>query len=121
AVFRRQLANLDSEIAQGRLALDAAAPVRAETTRRMLSAADQEAQISPPAVFGSTETSWRIGAAIGIAALLPAAALIIYSAVGAPAAIERGRSVAAAAPHDRAELAAAAEQLKIRLQQDPGH
>src|SRR5207245_2072950 len=68
-----------------------------------------------------TETSWRIGAAIGIAALLPAAALIIYSAAGSPAAIERGRSVAAAAPHDRAELAAAAEQLKIRLQQDPGH
>ena len=56
AVFRRQLANLDSEIAQGRLAPDDAAAVRAETTRLMLSAADQEAQISPPAVFGSTET-----------------------------------------------------------------
>jgi cytochrome c-type biogenesis protein CcmH len=122
AVFRRQLANLDSEIAQGRLAPDDAAAVRAETTRRMLSAVDQESQISPPAVFGSAETSWRIGAAVSIAALLPAAALVIYSAVGAPAAIEHARGVAAAAgPHDRAELAAAAEQLEARLQQDPGH
>jgi cytochrome c-type biogenesis protein CcmH len=123
AVFRRQLINLDSEIAQGRLAPDEAAAVRAEITRRMLAAADQETQNSPPAVLGSAATSWRIGAAIGIAALLPAAALVIYSAVGAPAAIERSGSAAAAAPatDDRAKLAAAAEQLKARLQQEPGH
>ena len=122
AVFRRQLTNLDSEIAQGRLAPDEAATVRAEITRRMLAAADQEAQHSRPAVSGSATTSWRVGAAVGIAALLPAAALAVYSAVGAPAAIEPGRSAAAApARHDRSELAAAAEQLKARLQQEPGH
>lgn len=123
AVFRRQLTNLDSEIAQGRLAPDEAAAVRAEITRRMLSAADQETQNSRPAVLGSAATSWRIGAAIGIAALLPAAALAIYAAVGAPAAIERGGSAAAApATDDRAKkLAAAAEQLKARLQQEPAH
>jgi len=122
AVFRRQLTNLDSEIAQGRLAPDEAAAVRAEITRRMISAADQEAQYSQPAVLGSAATSWRIGAAVGIAALLPAAALAIYSAVGAPAAIERGGSGAAAlATDERAKLAAAAEQLKARLQQEPGH
>jgi cytochrome c-type biogenesis protein CcmH len=123
AVFRRQLMNLDSEIAQGRLAPDEAAAVRAEITRRMLAAADQEAQNSRPAGLGPAATSWRIGVAIGIAALLPAAALAIYSAVGAPAAIERSGSAAAAAPatDDRAKLAAAAEQLKARLQQEPGH
>jgi cytochrome c-type biogenesis protein CcmH len=122
AVFRRQLTNLDSEIAQGRLAPDEAAAVRAEITRRMLAAADQETQNSPPAVLGSAASSWRIGVAIGIAALLPAAALAIYSAVGAPAAIERGGSAAAAlATDERAKLAAAAEQLKARLQQEPGH
>jgi cytochrome c-type biogenesis protein CcmH len=123
AVFRRQLTNLDTEIAQGRLTADEAAAVRAEITRRMLSAANQEAQNLRPAVLGSAATSWRIGGAVGIAALLPAAALAIYSAVGAPAAIERGGSAAAAAPatDDRAKLAAAAEQLKARLQQEPGH
>jgi cytochrome c-type biogenesis protein CcmH len=72
--------------------------------------------------LGSAASSWRIGVAIGIAALMPAAALAIYSAVGAPAAIERGASAAAApASDDRAKLAAAAEQLKARLQQEPGH
>ena len=122
AVFRRQLTNLDGEIAQGRLAADEAAAVRAEITRRMLVAADQETQNARPAVLGSATTSWRIGVAIGIAALMPAAALAIYSAVGAPAAIERGGSAAAApATDDRAKLAAAAEQLKARLQQEPGH
>jgi cytochrome c-type biogenesis protein CcmH len=121
AVFRRQLANLDGEVAQGRLAPEDAAPVRAEVTRRMLSAADQ-AKSSRPAVVGSALTSWRIGAAVGIAALLPAAALAIYSAVGAPAALEAARTVTTAAkPHDRAELAAAAEQLEARLRQQPGH
>ena len=36
AVFRRQLTNLDNEIAQGRLTAEEAAAVRAEITRRML-------------------------------------------------------------------------------------
>jgi cytochrome c-type biogenesis protein CcmH len=122
AVFRRQLTNLDGEIAQGRLAAEEAAAVRAEITRRMLAAANQEAQNSRGAVLGSAASSWRIGVAIGIAALLPAAALAIYAAVGAPAAIERGGSAAAApATDNRAKLAAAAEQLKARLQQEPGH
>jgi cytochrome c-type biogenesis protein CcmH len=122
AVFRRQLTNLDTEIAQGRLTADEAAAVRAEVTRRLILAADQEAQNSRPADLGSAASSWRIGVAIGIAALMPAAALAIYSAVGAPAAIERGGGAAAApATDDRAKLAAAAEQLKARLQQEPGH
>src|SRR5271168_340119 len=113
AVFRRQLMNLDSEIAQGRLAPDEAVAVRAEITRRMLAAADQETENSRPAVSGTAATSWRIGVAVGIAALLPAAALAIYAAVGAPAAIERSGSAAAApATEDKAKLAAAAEQLK---------
>jgi cytochrome c-type biogenesis protein CcmH len=120
--FRRQLANLDDEVAQGRLSPGDAAAVRAETTRAMLSAADQEARISRRPMFGSAETAWRIAAAVAIAALLPSAALAVYSAVGAPATIDAGKNGgAAAAPHDRAELAAAAEQLKARLQQDPGH
>ncbi|HEX3416975.1 MAG TPA: c-type cytochrome biogenesis protein CcmI [Stellaceae bacterium] len=122
AVFRRQLTNLDNEVAQGRLAPDEATAARAEITRRMLSAADQETQNSRPAVLGSAATSWRIGVAVGIAALLPAAALAIYAAVGAPRAIEPGGSaVAAPAADNRAKLAAAAEQLEARLQQEPGH
>jgi cytochrome c-type biogenesis protein CcmH len=121
ATFRRQLTNLDNEITQERLAPDDAAPVQAEITRRMLAEADREAQILRPVMSGRAETSWRLGAAVGIAALLPAAALVIYSAVGVPAAIDGVAGAAAGAPHDRAELAAAAEQLQARLKEDPNH
>ena len=124
AVFRRQLADIDTELAQGRLAPDQAATTRTEITRRMLAAADQESQGSNLAPGSSAEISWQIGTAVGIAGLLPAAALAVYLAVGAPAAVDRAGAGGAAAgqgPHDTAELAAAAYQLKARLQREPGH
>ena len=123
ALFRRQLSNLETEIAQGRLDPEEAADTRAEITRRMLAAADQESDDLRRGGGRSSEMPWRVGAAVGIAGLLPAAALAVYAAVGTPAAIDPARGAAAAGegPHDRAELAAAAEQLKERLQREPGH
>jgi cytochrome c-type biogenesis protein CcmH len=125
ALFRRQLSNLETELAQGRLDPEEAAEARAEITRRMLAAADQEGDDLRPGGTRSPEIAWRVGAAVGIAAVLPAAALAVYAAVGTPAAVDPVRGAAAAAagagPHDRAELAAAAEQLKERLQREPGH
>lgn len=125
AIFRRQLANIDAEVAQGRLAPDQATATRAEITRRMLAAADEEARDSKLAAGSSAEISWRIGTAVGIAGLLPAAALSVYFAVGAPAAIDQAGAVSAAnggaGRHDAATLAAAADQLKARLQREPEH
>src|SRR5271166_2408381 len=113
ALFRQQLADIDTELAQGRFTSDQAAAARTEITRRMLAAADRGEQGSGLAPDRTVETSWRIGAAVGIAAILPAAALAIYFAVGAPA--------SRAGPHDGADLAAVAEQLKARLEREPGH
>src|SRR5271166_5138154 len=124
ALFRQQLADIDTELAQGRFTSDQAAAARTEITRRMLAAADRGEQGSDLAPDRTVETSWRIGAAVGIAAILPAAALAIYFAVGAPAAIERGgvgAPASRAGPHDGADLAAVAEQLKARLEREPGH
>jgi cytochrome c-type biogenesis protein CcmH len=125
ALFRRQLADIDIEVAQGRLAAEQATGVRAEITRRMLAAADREDQGSSASSSNPAEISWRIGAAIGIAGVLPAAALAIYFTVGAPAAIDPTTAPAAAAGasgrRDAGELAAAADQLKARLQREPGH
>jgi len=124
AVFRRELATIDSELAQGRLAADEAEEARAEVTRRMLTAADKEGQDASLTARPPAETSWRVGAAVIIAGLLPISALAIYSVVGAPGAIAPARAVGTTAgnaePHSRAELAAAAEQLKARLQNEPG-
>jgi cytochrome c-type biogenesis protein CcmH len=123
AIFRRQLANIDAETAQGRLTANEAAGARAEITRRMLAVVDQQDQDREP--DSSPAMSWRIGAVVGIAALLPAASLVVYSAVGSPAARDQSTAAAAgegrAGSHDKAELAAAAGQLKARLERDPGH
>ena len=45
-MFRRQLAAIDADIAGGRLTFEEAGALRSEITRRMLAAADQEAQAS---------------------------------------------------------------------------
>jgi cytochrome c-type biogenesis protein CcmH len=123
SMFRRQLADIDTELAQGRLASDEAAAARTETTRRMLAATDREGEEGSPLAANPAEASWRVSAAVGVAGLLPAAAIAIYFAVGAPAAINppAAASTARGGQHDVTELAAAADQLKARLARDPDH
>ena len=125
AVFRRELANIDEELAQGRLSAGEADEARAEVTRRMLAAAEEEGRDVSLASRRPTEASWRVGAAVIIAGLLPTSAIAIYSTVGAPdamtPAVAAGAAAGKAGSHDRAELTAAAEQLKARLQNEPGH
>jgi cytochrome c-type biogenesis protein CcmH len=123
-MFRRQLADIDTDLAQGRLPPDEAAAARAELTRRLLAEADPEIKESDLAATSPTELSWRIGAALGVVGLLPAAALAVYFAVGAPAAINSPAAAGAsraATPRDSAEVAAAVDQLKVRLERDPDH
>jgi cytochrome c-type biogenesis protein CcmH len=123
-MFRRQLADIDTDLAQGRLPPDEASAARAELTRRLLAETERENKESNLAGTNPTELSWRIGAALGVAGLLPAAALGVYFAVGAPAAINSPAAASAsraAAPRDSAEVAAAVDQLKARLERDPDH
>ena len=123
-MFRRQLADIDTDLAQGRLLPDEAAAAQAELTRRLLAEADRESKESDLAATSPTELSWRIGAALGVVGLLPAAALAVYFAVGAPAAINSPAAESASratASRDSAEVAAAVDQLKARLEHDPDH
>jgi len=123
-MFRRQLADIDRELAQGRLASDEAAATRTEITRRMLAATDRDREEVALAAANPTEASWRTGAAVGVAGLLPAATLAVYFAVGAPAAINPPAAEGTArgvSPHDMTELAAAVDQLKVRLEREPNH
>jgi cytochrome c-type biogenesis protein CcmH len=119
-MFRRQLADIDTDLAQGRLSPDEASAARAELTRRLLAETDREEKESNLAGTNPTELSWRIGAALGVAAL-PTAAPV--TAVGAPAAINSPAAVSASdsGPADSVELGAAADQLKARLERDPDH
>jgi cytochrome c-type biogenesis protein CcmH len=122
AVFRRQLAELDADAAQGRLAPETADAARYEVARRLLLTADIEAAGAAPAAIGQAETSWRIGAAVGVAAVLPAAAIAIYLWVGAPFAIGGSARVdTALQAHEERELQAAADALAARTKADPGN
>jgi cytochrome c-type biogenesis protein CcmH len=124
AVFRRQLAEIDAEFELGAVSAEEAAAARTEITRHLLAAADREARHArlPPGSAG--ELSWRVGTAVAIAGIVPAAAFVLYLAVGAPAAIDiaAGAAPAAAgAAHDGATLAAATDQLAAKLAQEPNH
>jgi len=119
ALFRRQLAETEAELAQGRISPDQAAVARTEITRRMLAAAERGDAGAEAVLGGGAETFWRIGAAIGIAGVLPAAAIAVYFAVGSPSAIDRSAAIEAANPHGAVELAAAADRIKAHLQQTP--
>ena len=124
AMFRRQLADIATELAQGRLAPDEAAATQTELTRRLLVSADREREEARLAAASPAEMSWRIGAAVGVAGLLPAAAIGIYFAVGAPAAINPPAAADTArgsGQHNAVELAAVVDQLKARLEREPDH
>ena len=118
-LFRRQLAAIDEELAQGRLTPEEAETSRTEITRRLLAAADHEAAGSTAPASHGAETAWRFGATIAIAGLLPAIAMAVYFAVGTPAAIERHAGANSADPHSTADLAAAADQIKAHLKTAP--
>jgi cytochrome c-type biogenesis protein CcmH len=119
-VFRRQLDEVDADITQGRLPPEAAEAARAEIARRLLAAADRGAAGAVPGRAGPSELGWRIGAAIGIAGIVPAAAIALYLAVGAPYAIGGRQAVdAALRAHETAELAAAADALAARTSANP--
>jgi cytochrome c-type biogenesis protein CcmH len=120
AVFRRQLAELDADAAQGRLPPETADAARTEATRRLLAAADRDAEAGGLGRGGPKEPAWRIGAAIVIAGTLPVAATALYLMVGAPLAIGGRTAVdAALRAHETAELTAAAEALATRTKADP--
>jgi cytochrome c-type biogenesis protein CcmH len=118
AVFRRQLAELDADAAQGRLPPGAADAAQTDIARRVLLAADRETAGAAAAGGGPAELSWRVGAALGIAAVLPAATITIYLWVGAPFAIG-GSTREALRAHEETELMAAADALAARTRADP--
>jgi cytochrome c-type biogenesis protein CcmH len=121
AVFRRQLADIDAELALGTISAEEAAAARTEITRHLLAAADREGRQASLPPGSAREVSWRVGAAVAVAGIVPAAAFILYLAVGAPAAIEAGAGAAQAGTNSARTLAAAADQLAAKLAQDPNH
>jgi cytochrome c-type biogenesis protein CcmH len=122
AVYRRQQAEIDADLAAGVLDSAAADEARAEIARRVLRF-EAQAAASEPKPAGKRARRIAIGA---VAVVVPVASISLYLALGQPAAVN-GQAAAMAAsgnsdptsPHTSAELAVSAKQLADRLAADP--
>ncbi len=116
AIYRDQMRELETEIAQGRISGEAAEKARNEIARRIL-AADRERQQAEERL----QASGRGGmlAAILTALAVPVAAVAIYMQVGDPARpdLPLERRLADAAKND--DLAALVKKAEQRLAKEP--
>ncbi len=117
-VFRRQLAEVAAERDRGILTADEADTARTEVERRILLAADADADAAGPA--NDRPGARRLGVALVLIAV-PAISLALYGLIGTPGApdmplAERADEPAPAMP---AEMDDAIRQLVDRLKNDP--
>lgn len=103
-VYRRQLSELDGDMARGSLPPEQARAARLEIQRRMLAASDGTGAAETPAPIPARRV------AMMLAVLVPAAAMGLYVLIGQPPVASGGD----------AELAVLAGQLAARLEQGPG-
>lgn len=82
-VYRSQLAEIETEIAEGLLTAEQAEAARAEVHRRMLAAEDADLQ-RPLQPANHAGKYLRIGAVAAIAVTLPLGAGALYAALGSP-------------------------------------
>jgi cytochrome c-type biogenesis protein CcmH len=82
-VYRSQLAEIDSEVAEGLLTAEQAEAARAEVHRRMLAAEDAELQM-PLQPVARANRYVRIGAIVAIALVIPVGGGALYAALGSP-------------------------------------
>jgi cytochrome c-type biogenesis protein CcmH len=118
AVYRDQLAELDSEAARGLLPAEDAAAARLEISRRMLARADQDAAQIPPVMPGSA--SPRLAQALA-AVGVPLIGLGFYLLSGVPSMPDKPRADRVSVAVDKAdigELIARVEQRIIDMPDD---
>ena len=120
AVYQRQQAEIEADLAAGLLDETAAETARAEVARRALRF---DAQAAASAPVQATKRGRRIAIG-GLLATVPAASIALYLTLGQPNALEPQAAMAAgggdpASPHTNAELAVSATKLAERLASDP--
>jgi cytochrome c-type biogenesis protein CcmH len=119
AIYREQIRELDRDLEAGTLSCEQWQKDRDELSRRMLEDVqpDGRAQVAPAGGLS------RIAPALAMAALFPIAAVLIYTQVGAPGALDPA-AVKAAAPHGGQEFTKEQvddmlTQLAERLEREP--
>lgn len=113
AVLREQLAELKIEHAAGKLGDESFERSRAEIEQRVL----EEGRVVEDGADLRPSRAW----ALAMALLVPLAAVLVYSAVGEPQALDPNTHVAQANPGDITpeQFSKMVEQLAERLEDDP--
>ena len=120
AVYQRQQAEIEADLAAGLVDEAAAETARAEIARRALRF---DAQVAASAPVQTTKRGRRIAIG-GLLVIVPVASIALYLTLGQPSALEPQAAMAAgggdpASPHTNAELAVSATKLAERLANDP--
>ena len=112
-VYRDQLGELDADVERGVVTAAEAEGARIEIQRRLIATADGDGEA--PAAAGVPRV-----AALGVAVLVPAAALSVYLWLGDPRAPEPPRAAEAEAGPGADELDANIEKLRAHLTRQSG-
>ena len=112
AVYRDQLRELDADVAAGTLSPEQHVEARREIDVRLLDDVGAPGGAPPAAHAGR----W---AAVAVGALLPLAAVLLYLAVGNPAALTREATQADAHGITREKIEGLIEQLAARMKEAP--
>jgi cytochrome c-type biogenesis protein CcmH len=116
AVYRDQLAELESERRRGLIPEGEAEAARAEIARRLLAGAEKD---QGPA-FKCNETSgWATGAALALAFATPLAAIALYVLLGSPGVPGYPLAARMTAPPEQADMGELVARVEARLREHP--
>jgi len=116
AIYRDQLAEIESERSQGLIPGGEAEAARVEVARRLIRTAEDHAKVDASA---PKETSRARQAAVYAAAAIPVAAIALYLAVGSPALPGRPYASRIDEPVEQATAADLVAKVEAHLRQSP--
>ncbi len=125
AIYKDQMAELERELAAGRISPTEAKAAEAEIQRKILASAVATDSAENAASLAAV-TQIRLAAAVAVASLAPIGALLVYLSVGSPGIPAypfnpQENSQQAVAGHGDAETQAMIARLAERMKQDPNN
>ena len=117
AVYRDQLAEIETERADGLIAGSEAEAARVEVARRLIRRAEEHARLD--AAPSAREASRLHQAAVYAAAAIPVAAIALYLVVGSPALPDRPYASRISEPVEQASAADLVAKVEAHLRQSP--
>ncbi len=119
AVYKAQLTEIDADLQRGTLGATEAEGAKIEVSRRLLASAGNTFDGADGAEFQpKSQTRWRT-TSIGVAAIVPALALVFYMAYGSPGQVAKPHAARLQAPAGLQRVTELIGQVEARLREHP--